>query len=154
MSSLNERAQLVYNTLKESLDESGWSYTPNDENLFVETGAKGDYMSIPLYVIVKKNEQLVEVLSQLPYVFSSDRLVEGALAICETNEHLNYGCFEYSIFTGEIAYRVASSFFEGIITRDVIRHMIQIACYTVDEINAKLHPLATGKITLKEYVDK
>lgn len=149
-----ELAAAVHNSVKKRLSNMGWKYNSNDERFVVETGAKGKDLLIPLIIIVHEQQEVLQVLSKLPFTIPDNKKVEAAITISATNSKILNGSFDFDISTGEITFRLSTGYHGGGLSPEVIQYMVLVTCSTVDFYNDKLFDMATGKITWQEYYDR
>ena len=98
-----KRAQSVYRTLCQALDDRKWVYQKDEENNRVRVTVTGEDLPMTLNITVDAPDELVKIHSTL-FKISEERRVEAALVICAINYRLVDGCFDYDLRDGEVAF--------------------------------------------------
>ncbi len=151
-----EKAMRVYTALTAELDSMGWNYEKIEDKLMVKSGVKGDDLPINFFMVVKPEQQVVQVISPLPTDIPEDKRVDGAIAVCVSNYGLIDGSFDYDITDGTIMYRLTASYRGGVesIDGELFRYMIMCAAGTVDRYNDRFFTLAKGITTLQQFIEQ
>ncbi len=148
-----DQARSVYAAILNMLDERGWKYEKFDDDLVIRAGIAGDDLPIEFIMFVKPQNQIVQVLSKLPFKIPEDKRVEGAIAVSVANYGLVDGSFDYDISDGELRYRLTSSYRESLLGADLFEYMIMCAASTVDDYNDRFFMLAKGMIDVKKFIE-
>ncbi len=149
-----ERAKKVFEDLCAAIDARNWKYTKDEEKLLVHFGVSGQDIPMQFLIIVDIKAQYIRLLSPLPFDFPEDKRVEGAIAACAMNMPLAEGSFDFDLKSGKTWFRQAASFRDSAIGDALFQHMISYACAAVDLFNDRLEALATGKISLPEFLQE
>ena len=147
-----KQAQNAFNTLCAMLDDHGWKYQRDDENLRIECGANGDVLPIDIRITVSADKQLVTLLSQLPFKVPEDDRVLGAIAVTAANYNMVDGSFDYNLASGAIIFRLTTSIRESLISKDVFEYMLFVSCGTVDNYNDKLLMVIKHAMSLEDFI--
>ena len=145
-------AQETYNGLCKTLDNMGWKYQTNDSELKIMFGVNGDDLPMSFLIIVDVERQIVRLLSLLPFQMNSDKRVEGAVATCAINYVLADGSFGLDIETGNIFFRLTSSFRSSLIGEEAFKYMVEVSCHTIDLYNDKLEAINEGRISVADFL--
>ncbi len=78
--------------------------------------------------------------------------MEFAVAVCDANNGMIDGRFDYNINDGRLFFRMTSSFRESLIGEVLFQYMIICACRTIDAYNDKFFELAKGLISLDQFI--
>ena len=89
-----KRAQDTYATLCEFLTTDQWPFQKKDDELLIETSARGNDLPMPILVKVRTDRQLVLLLSTLPFDVPADKRLEIAAAASIVNYRLVNGTGE------------------------------------------------------------
>ncbi len=146
-------AKRVYETLCASMDEKGWKYEKNEENLAVVTGTGTDDLPIELAMIVEPQAQLVTLLSRLPIEVPEDKMADICVALTAINDRLLIGSFDYYLKTQQIFFRSSLSFRGALLDREVFFAQLMTSCEAIDRFDLPLKGLAEGMITITELLD-
>lgn len=149
-----KNAEAVFKTLCETLDDRKWVYDKHPEDSVVHFVVGGDDIPMEFVVYIDPDKELVRMMSQLPFAFSEEKRVEGAIATCQANYRLVDGSFDYDYKTGKILFRLTSSFRESLISKDLLGYMIDCSCFTVDEFNDKFLMIDKGTLTIEDFFKK
>ena len=147
-------AEIVYNTLCEVLDDRHWKYDVHPEDSVVHFIVGGEDIPMEFVVVIDPERELVRMLSQLPFAFSEEKRVAGAIATCQATYKLADGSFDYDFKTGKVFFRLTSSFSGSLISKELLSYMIDCSCYTVDEYNDKFLMIEKGALTLEDFFEK
>jgi hypothetical protein len=148
-----KKAVEVYETLCSMLDNIGWSYDKVEEKLMIKSGVKGDDLPIDFIVMVRPRNEVVQLLSVMPFNMPEDKRVDGALAICAANFGLIDGSFDYDLSDGQIVFRLTSSYRESLLSEELFKYMIMVSAGTIDKYNDRFFMLAKDMITLEKFLD-
>jgi hypothetical protein len=86
---------------------------------------------------------------------SDDKKIEGAIATCVANKSIVDGTFDYDVSTGEVLFRLSTSFKgEADITKEIIEYIMLVSVATIDRYNDLYFMLSKGNITLSEFIAK
>ena len=102
-------------------------------------------------IYVDPDKELVRMLSQLPFAFSEEKRVEGAIATCQATFRLVDGSFDYDYKTGGILFRLTSSFRGSLISKEMLAYMVDCSCFTIDQYNDKFLMLDKGVLTIEDF---
>ena len=147
------KAKEVYDTLCAALENRGWHFKKEEDELLVVFGVEGDDIPMNFGISVDETRQLVSLLSPMPFKMKEDKRIEGAIATCAVTSRLANGCFSYNIQDGTIAFRVAASYRESRIGEGLISYMIDLATAVIDDYNDKFFALNVGLLDLSEFLD-
>lgn len=148
-----KRAQTVYATLCEMLDEQDWRYTKNEERLSISCVAQGDDLPIEIRIDVDAERSLVTLLSQMPFAVAEERRTALAIAVSQANNGLVDGSFDYDYINGRIFFRLTSSYLDSLIGKDMLNYMLMCSCATIDEYNDKFLMVAKSTMSNEEILD-
>ena len=148
-----KQAKSVYETICKSLENNGWNYTREEEDLVIRCGIRGDDLPMDIVIIVNPKAQVVSLFSPMPYKIKEDKRVEAALAVCVANNGLVNGAFDYDLSDGSIHFRVVSSFCESILGEELFNYMIMIAAGTVDIYNDKFLMISNGMMNFQQFLE-
>jgi hypothetical protein len=95
-------AKIMYNRVKEALDNMGWTYDENESKLNITTGAGGKDLNIDIDIYVEAEKHIVTVLSMLPIDVPEDLRIDLSLAVSLINNRLVDGSFDYDRFARQI----------------------------------------------------
>lgn len=148
-----KQAKSVYETICKSLENNGWNYTREEEDLVIRCGIRGDDLPMDIVIIVNPKAQVVSLFSPMPYKIKEDKRVEAALAVCVANNGLVNGAFDYDLSDGSIHFRVVSSYRESILGEELFNYMIMIAAGTVDIYNDKFLMISNGMMNFQQFLE-
>lgn len=146
------RAKGVYETLCNALDARGWSYAREEADMVVHFGVNGDDVPMKFILVVDVENQLIRLLSPLPFKMSEDKRMEGAIATCAASHGMIDGSFDYDLRDGQIVFRMTASFRESTVGEGLFQYMLSCACAMVDQYNEQLLALDKGLISLADFI--
>lgn len=148
-----EKAAEVYDTLCSTLDNIGWTYEKVEEKLTIKSGVKGDDLPIEFIVMVNPRNEVVQLLSAMPFNMPEDKRIDGAIAICAANYGLIDGSFDYDLSDGQIIFRLTSSYRDSLLGEKLFEYMIMVSASTVDKYNDRFFMLAKEMISIEKFLE-
>ena len=147
-------AKTVYTTLCEVLDHKQWKYEKDEKDLLtVHFLVRGDDIPMEFILIVDAENQLISLVSPLPFKMSESKRIDGAVATCVASYGLGDGSFDYDISDGKIMFRMTASFRESLIGEELFHYMISCSCATVDEYNDKFLAIDKGLLSITDFIE-
>ena len=147
------QAKTAYQTFCEVLDDEKWKYKRDDEKLSLEMSVKGDDLSFDLNVNVDAERSVVSILSKFNITLQdSSAKANMGVAISAVNNAIVNGMFDYNCVSGKIVFRMVNSYLGSIISKEVYKYMLYVACSTIDQYNDKLILLSSGSLSLDEFL--
>lgn len=146
-----KNARTVFNSLCGMLDEKNFHYEIHEEDLVVTFGMQGEDIPMNFVINVDAKRDLIRVLSRLPFEFAEDKRVDAAIATCQINYRLADGSFDFNYKTGDVTFRMTSSYKDSLISMEVFEYLIAVASFTIDEYNDKLLMLSKGMMSVEEF---
>ena len=149
-----QRALRTFETLCQSLDEHGWNYRKDEENLEIRCSARGEDLPMDIRIIVDAGRQLIILLSIMPFVTPEAKRLDTAIATSIVNNKLIDGSFDYDIASGNMVFRMTSSFIDSEIDGEVFTYMLMVSCHTIDEFNDKFFMLGKGMLPINKFIEE
>lgn len=149
-------AKKVFQTICESLDDHKWKYDAKEEKLAIFTGVRGDDLPMSLSIRVDADRQLVVLHSPLaPQLFEVPQNMrkEIAVAVACANRGMVHGDFDYDYVSGEIWFRLASSYRGSVMAKGVFDYMVGVSCSTIDEYNDKFLDVIKKGMSINEIIN-
>ncbi len=150
----NALANQVYGTLCDALDERGWSYKKEEEQLLVHFGVRGNVVSLQILIFVDADRQMIRVVSPIGFNMKRDNLLDGAIACTVASYGMVDGNFDYDVSDGSIVYRLTASYRGSKIGKGLFHYLIDCTCATVDDYYEKFLGLNNGTLTLQDFIEK
>ena len=148
------KAKEVFDALVNMLDTRDWKYDKFEEDLVIKSGIKGEDLPIEFIVVVKPKNQVVQLLSRLPFQIPEEKRVDAAIVICVANNGLVDGSFDYDIAEGNITFRLTSSYRESELGADLFEYMILVSAGTIDDYNDKFFMIAKDMMSVQQFIEK
>ncbi|MBP3634002.1 MAG: hypothetical protein J6J43_05470 [Oscillospiraceae bacterium] len=148
------KAQQTYKTLCTSFDNNGWHYDRHDDDLVITCSMSSDDLPIDHMISVLAKQQVVMLLSRLPFTVPKEKALDIAIAVCVINDKLADGCFDYKMEDGSVYFRQTTSFLESELGEELFPRMVSIASTTVDAFNDKLFMLVKGMLTIEQFLQE
>ena len=148
-----KQAQTVYKSLCNMLDERGWRYQKNEQELSIRCGAQGEDLPMEIIIEVDAERQLASLISPMPFEVPENRRAELAIAVTQANNGMVDGSFDYDFLSGRILFRMTSSFRQSLIGKAMFAYMLECSCYTIDEYNDKFLAVAKNNMSIHEIID-
>ena len=147
-----KKAKDLFDSLCQMLDEKDGHYEKHEDDLVVTFVMGGDDIPMPFILKIDADRELVRLVSPIPVVFEGDRRLDGAIATCQANYRLADGSFDYDYTEGKASFRLTSSYVDSLISKDLLEFLVALAGNVVDKYNDKLFMLATGDMSLEEFI--
>lgn len=135
------------------MDNKGWHYEKEEEDLIVKSGVKGNDFPIEFIIRVNPRNELVSFFSKLPFNVEEDKRIDVALAICAVNYWLADGSFDYDLSDGSILFRLTSSYKESTLGEALFEYMVVVSAATVDNYNDKFFMMSKGMMTYQQFIE-
>ena len=148
------QAKRAYATVIAMMDNDNLKYSRDDENLRIDLGFDTDDLEVKIKFVIDEERELVRIFSFLPFKFSEDKRVEGAIATCVANHGMVNGSFDYDFTDGEILFKLVNSYKGDCFSTEAASYMLSVAVSTVDNYNDRFFALAKGLMSLSDFVDK
>ena len=148
----NDMAKEVYSTLCAALDKREWHYEKDEEKLVVHFSVGGEDIPMKFIIAVDAERQLVRVMSPLPFKFSEEKRMDGAIATCVASFGLADGSFDYDISTGLVVFRMTATYRESKLGDGLFQYMISCSSVMVDEFNDKFLAIEKGLLSIGDFI--
>lgn len=149
-----KNAKNEYDILCRLLDEREFKYEKFEEDLVVSFIAAGEDIPMQFIIYVDSERELIFLKSPIPFTFDENKRTEAAIAVCLANYSISDGNFDFDYASGQIAFRLTSSFMDSLISEEVFEYMLCIAGAAVDKYNDKFLMLAKGMIKIEDFFEE
>ena len=155
MSEQRMQAKRAYDTFCQMLDNQKWKYERNNERLELKVGVEGQDFPFTLLIKVDEERFLLSIYCYLDVNVKERRgYLDMAVGVSAVNMELINGGFDYDFQTGKLMFRVVNSYKDSVISKEVYEYMLRISCQTIDQYNDKFILLASGNLSLEEFLAK
>ena len=148
-----QQAMNVYESLCSMLDEREWHCQKDPEKLRVKCSARGDDLPMEIILDVKPKQQVLLMLSFLPFTVPEEKRIDLAIAVSFVNNMLADGCFDYDFRSGDIIFRVTNSFRDSQISKDAFEFLLMYSFHVIDDFNDKFFMIAKGMLSLEQFME-
>lgn len=145
-------AKQTYRTLLNAIEANGWTCSHNDAQLNLNFGVHGDDLDMEFYVLVDAEQQIVRLISRLPFKFPGDKIVDGAIATGIANYALIDGNFDLDIVRGDVLFRMTTGFQSSVVSKEVFINLVNYAAWAVDKFNDKLFMVSSGMMSVNDFI--
>ncbi len=142
----------AFETIKKALDEIGWKYNADDENKSIDLQVSGDDLTLKFIINVREQQNIVQILSPLPFTVPKDKFELMARATCFVTSRLIDGAFDFHENNGTIFFRMTTCYRGMGMGTERFKYMIHTACHTVDDYNDKLLLVSNGMLSLDKFM--
>lgn len=149
-----EQAVKVFQTLCGVLDEKGFPYETDTEELIASFGGRGDDLPMDFRLRVDADRALVVLYSTLPFNIPAEQIVSAALAVTYINDGLLDGCFDLNVTNGRICFRESTTFRESLLGAGALDLMLSASIHVVDKFNDKLLMVGKGAMTVEDLMQE
>lgn len=148
------RANEVFASLCQMLDERDWKYSKEEDQLRVNGVIHGEDIPIEFIMLVEKDMEFVQFLSILPFEVPEDKRAEMAIAVCAANYGFANGSFDFNVMgSGKLIFRLTTSYRgDSKLSADLFEYMLLVAAMSTDKYNDKFFLLSKGNITLQQFL--
>lgn len=147
---MDEQAKNVFNTICEMLDDLGFKYDKQEEDLVIHSGAKGDDLVMPFMMRVAYDRKLVAFMSVIPIEVDDSVKENVAIALSMINCNLIDGCFVY--FDGKISYKCDATYNGMMVGKKFFEKFMLTSLTIIDEYNDKLEKIAKEHMSVDDIV--
>ena len=144
----------VYQTLCEAIENRGWRFEKDEEELLVHFGVNGEDIPMKFILVVDAERQLIRLMSPLPFKMSEGKRVEGAVAACAASYGMADGSFDYDMSDGTVVFRMTASFRESFIGEGLFQYLLSCSCAMVEKYNDQFLALDKGLMSIEDFVAK
>lgn len=117
-------AQNVYQTICEMLDEKGIKYTKHEDDLVVSCTVRGEDIPMDIVIFVHEKQQIVRLLSPMPFDIPEDKRIDMAIAVNIANYGIIDGSFDYDLSDGDLRFRMTTSYRESILGKELFEYIL------------------------------
>lgn len=147
------KAKETFATLCSMLDNKGWHYNKEEEDLLIRSGVKGDDLPIEFIMRVDPTSEIVSFLSLLPFKTDESKRIDMALAVCVANYGLKDGSFDYKVDDGSILFRLTSSYRGSSLSEELFEYMLMVSATTVDKYNDKFFMISKDAMSIQQFIE-
>ena len=148
-----ERPLLVFQTFCQALDNEGWKYQKDEEQLQIITGAETRGFEFPILIRCIANRQILLLASRLPVPIKEELRFEVAYLVTIINNTLADGCFDFDLKTGNLVFRIANRFRLSVMSEAVCIDLLYKLCTVFAFTGKQFLRLANGEISGGEFLD-
>lgn len=123
-----------------------------DARISIRIHFQGADLPMTLHIVLRTDRQIATVFSVMPECFAEDRWAEAALAVAVANQGLIDGSFDLNLETGEVRFRLTSSFIETVLSETLFSYLMYVSAETVDRYNDRFAALSRGETDLAEFM--
>lgn len=147
------QARKIYEGICAALDNRKWHYDRDNERMILRFTVNGDDIPMKFVMFVEPNQQVVRMMSFLPFKVPEDKCREMAMGVCATNFRLIEGNYDFNISDGTLSYRITASYRNSEIGDALFQRMISMACAVVDKYNDRFLALSKGYLSLEDFLN-
>ncbi len=147
-----KNAAVVFKAICDAIEERNWKYETNLDTLSAYVFLNTEDLPLNLSFSVNMKQEIVEVLSLLPFEFRPEKRVEGAIACSFVTLMLRQGAFVTDYDSGSTWFRLAASYRDMVVTKDFIGWLLTIAAVCVDHYNDKLYMVDRGELSVSDFM--
>lgn len=147
-----QNAKKVLEQICAIFDARGWTYEKDEDGLELFIRISGMDIPMPSILCIDAERHVIRFLSPLPFTFSEEQRLDGALAACHATYGLADGCFDYTFDKGRITFRLTACYLDRDVSEELLQYMIDCSCTVVDHFNDKFFALSSGQIDIDEFI--
>lgn len=153
MNEEQKMAKNVFDTICRMFDALEYHYDCHEEELAVRCTVQGDDLPMDIVLIVHADRQLVTLLSPMPFPVPEQRRLDMALAVTVANYGMVDGSFDFDLSSGEIRFRMTTSYIESLLGEAVFKYMLACAAQTIDAYNDRFFMLSKGMLSVEQFIE-
>lgn len=147
-----ERALQVYSTVCATLDARQWKYDRDDEKLIIRFAVRTRDLPVYYVLIIDEDRQMLRLASPMDFKMEPTKRTEGAIITTVATRYLRDGNFDYDIQTGNIAFRLTSSFRGCTVGQGMVEYFIDWTDAAVDHFNDRFAAVNKGEMSVAEFI--
>lgn len=145
-------AQREFENICAALDERGWEYDKDKENLALGFMSDGKDMRFSITVKVNAELKVVSVFVTLPFPAPEDKEGQLAVALSLINAEVIHGNFELDKAGGRIMFRASTSYLDSTLDKDVYFYLIAAAFGAADSAAATIKSMCNSAVTAEQVL--
>ncbi len=149
-----EQAQQMYLKICGALENKGWRYDKDDQELTIKFGVRGDDLEMDFRIKIQPEGEFIYLSSVMPYTVAEDKRVEVAMAVCAVNSKLVAGNFDFDLRSGRVIFRIGQSYMGSDISEEALGRLITISTNIIDDYNEKFMGLGVGMVDLDRFLEQ
>ena len=146
-------ADAAYKKLIETMDEH-FSYEKDDTRRCCTMSASTDDIDIKFDLYIEEPQQVLRLVSCMPFKFPRHKLAEGCLAAAYATSTVDEGGFFVDIQTGKVYFKSVISFRDCPLSHDSIIHVLTTSYSQIDSFNDKFWAIATEKLSIDDFISE
>ena len=154
----DKNAQSVYTTLCKVLDKRGLKYQNVGKDSYgdwtVRFNRTNKDLTVEFALFIDVKRQLIRMLARLPFCFSEEKRIDGAIAVSHANYRMVDGDFDCDMDNGKIIFKLTSSVLKSLISAELLDYMLNLTVSMVDEFGDKFLMIDKGEMTLQQFLAK
>ncbi len=123
---------LILETVCGYLDKERWSYHADKEKSLVFFDVGSETGTLSCVIVVDENLHCLTLLIQLGVIVPTIKRLRMSDFITRVNYVLLLGCFELSVDSGDLRFRISLPLADAELSRQQLRDIIATGIYTVD----------------------
>lgn len=150
-----DNMQKNFAALIQSLENKKLKYSVESEDndrAHVKISFTGNDLPMTLHILLRADRQIVSVISAMPFRIREEVRRDAAIAVTYANHGLIDGSFDMNMETGEIRFRLTSSFHNTLLHESLYQYLIYVSADTVDRYNDRFMMLNTGDMDLQGFI--
>lgn len=150
-----ERALEIYEMCCRTLDENDWKYERREEDLVILLKVQGEDLPLNMIIRIAEKKSVLQFICVLPFKFSEEKRVEGALAVSIANYGMINGAFDFDLNDGEIRFRLTQSYaMDNNISPELFLLLMALALGTTDKYDDRFFALEKDLLSLEDFAKK
>ena len=149
----SKTALTIFKYICELFDERNYRYFKDESELSFQINMKGEDIPMRFYINIDDSRSLVIFRSFLPFDFSQDKRIAGAIAVCNINYAVCDGMFNTDVRNGHIYFKLTSTYRDRVLSKAVLEQMFEMSCQMVDRYNDRFQAVNEGKLDPNEICD-
>lgn len=144
----------VYDLFKNFLTDNGIHFQENEDNMRLECTITAEDLPQPTIIRIMEKQDLVQIISPLPFIVPEDKRLDMAVAVSVANDHILNGSFDLNFSHGGMCFRVSQSYVDMELSKEFARYFFSIAVMATDQYNDLFFMLSKGMMSLEQFIEE
>ena len=144
----------VYDLFKKFLTDNGIRFKEDEDALQLEYTVTEDDLPQPTVIRIIEHQDLVQIISPMPFIVPKDKRLDVAVAAAIANDHILNGSFALNFSNGDLRFRVSQSYVDMELSEEFARYFFSMAVMAIDQYNDLFSRLSMGEMSLQEFIEE
>ena len=149
----DKKAKKIYDTMVSALNKADWKFDERKSDLLIVSNYGNEDFQIDFLMEVDAIREVVRLFAPLSFKVPADKRLDAAVAAAVANYGMVNGSFDLDIKSGELSFRLTTSYCGCEIGEKFFLGAISTAMSTVAAYYLRFLSLSTGEIDLQRFIE-